>query len=79
MAKVYKMVTVETFYIDHYIDQLIKKQRGRLIVMNRPLPIICLFFDQDSLVAGIMLGITTGSLPRSSLFSGSTGTAVMLR
>ena len=78
MAKVYKMVTVETFYIDHYIDQH-NKQRGRLIVMNRPLLIICLFFDQDSLVAGIMLGITTGSLPRSSLFSGSTGTAVMLR
>ena len=28
MAKVYEMVTVETFYIDHYIDQLIKNKEG---------------------------------------------------
>ena len=28
MAKVYEMVTVETFYIDHYIDQLKKNKEG---------------------------------------------------
>ncbi len=28
MAKVYEMVTVETFYIDHYIDQLIQNKEG---------------------------------------------------
>lgn len=35
MAKVYVMVHLETFYIDHYIDQQADK-KGRLFVLRHP-------------------------------------------